>query len=96
MTDRGVVRTWSEDEGWGVIDAPATPGGCWAHFSALAADAFWEPQAGDRVDLTWEVADQDGLRFRATRVWPAGTEPVDDESEAPGSAHGSDLTIEFD
>jgi CspA family cold shock protein len=27
--DDGVVRTWSDEEGWGVVDCPSTPGGCY-------------------------------------------------------------------
>jgi hypothetical protein len=32
----GVVRSFSADEGWGVIDAPEVPGGC-----AYTALAVW-------------------------------------------------------
>ncbi|MGI8701473.1 MAG: hypothetical protein ACR2JU_09765 [Nocardioidaceae bacterium] len=28
MTSRATVRTWHDDEGWGVLDLPETPGGC--------------------------------------------------------------------
>lgn len=27
----GIVRMWNDDDGWGVIDSPHIPGGCWAH-----------------------------------------------------------------
>jgi hypothetical protein len=27
MVSRGVVREWNDDEGFGVIDSPETPGG---------------------------------------------------------------------
>ena len=35
--DDGVVRFWHDDEGWGVLDCPSTPGGCWTHFSVIEA-----------------------------------------------------------
>ena len=38
MSTVGTVRVWHRDEGWGVIDSPETPGGCWAHFSHLWSD----------------------------------------------------------
>ncbi len=31
----GTVRKWQEDEGWGVIDSPHTPGGCLAIFHSI-------------------------------------------------------------
>lgn len=96
MSDSGVVRTWSVDEGWGVIDAPSTPGGCWALFSMLATESFWEPHAGQLVDFEWEEADQDGFSFRATRVWPSGSEPFDRPDEPSGAGFSSSITISFD
>ena len=36
MTTVGTVRRWHDEEGWGVIDSPDTPGGCWAHYSNVA------------------------------------------------------------
>lgn len=95
MSQTGVVRSWADDEGWGVLDSPATPGGCWAHFSAVAIDGYRELRTGDRVDFEYERADQDGFHFRAVRVWPHGAEPVDTESEVSG-AYSSSLTIELD
>jgi CspA family cold shock protein len=65
MASRGVVRHWDADEGWGVLDAPETPGGCWAHYSAGESDL----QPGQAVLFDFEeVVDQDGYRFRAVRV----------------------------
>jgi CspA family cold shock protein len=87
---------WIEDEGWGVIDSQATPTGCWAHFSVLSSQSFWEPQPGEPVEFDWESADQDGFTRRVTRVWPAGTHPVDQGPEAGGAAYRSHLSIDFD
>ena len=75
----GVVREWAEDEGFGVIDSPDVPGGCWAHFSAIVMDGYHTLAAGDRVAFTWEAGRQDGFAYRAILVWPPGVEPVDRE-----------------
>lgn len=96
MGGSGVVRFWSGDDGWGVIDAPATPGGCWAGFADLASDSFWEPREGERVELEWERVEQDGYHFRATRIWPFGASPaVEEPPELPDDAFHSSLTIEY-
>jgi len=34
------VREFYPDEGWGVIDGPDVPGGCWVHFSAIAVAGY--------------------------------------------------------
>ncbi|MBP2412464.1 cold shock CspA family protein [Arthrobacter stackebrandtii] len=36
METTGTVRLWNDEEGWGVIDSDATPGGSWAHYSDVA------------------------------------------------------------
>lgn len=96
MTTRGVLRSWVEEEGWGVIDSPGTPGGCWVHLTHLAGAA----RVGEALEFTFEPADQDGYRFRALRAWPAGDPP----RRAPGTsvfndrsgAFASTLTLSFD
>ncbi|PRY12590.1 hypothetical protein [Kineococcus rhizosphaerae] len=99
MTTRGVLRSWAEEEGWGVVDSPQTPGGCWVHCSALAVGDG--PRVGQELAFTFEaVRDQDGYRFRVLRAWPAdgpprrtpGTTVVDDRS----GAFTSTLTLSFD
>ena len=69
---RGVVAVWHDEEGWGVLDAPETPGGCWAHFSNLSGDGFRCATAGTEASFTFEAlgphAHQDGYRFRAVAV----------------------------
>ena len=87
MSTVGTVRVWHREEGWGVIDSPDTPGGCWAHFSHLwneniatpgpddvieVTGGFKEAFAGETVDFEWEAASQDGYVFRATTVVPRG------------------------
>ena len=35
------MRSWCNDEGWGVIDSRDTPGGCWVRESPYSgAEAF--------------------------------------------------------
>ncbi|NLU64862.1 cold shock domain-containing protein [Rhodococcus sp. HNM0563] len=65
----GVVRTWNDEDGWGVIDSPQTPGGCWAHFSHIVDDGFRTVEVGAVVAFEWQqVTDQDGYRYCAIRV----------------------------
>ncbi|MEU5211123.1 cold shock domain-containing protein [Streptomyces sp. NPDC020742] len=66
------VREWHDDEGWGVIDCPETPGGCWAHFSVIRMTGFRGLVPGQRVDLTWEAPGfpQDGYDYRAECIVP--------------------------
>jgi cold shock protein len=87
MSTVGTVRFWLREDGWGVIDSPDTPGGCWAHCSHLwheeiardrgevidVSGGFREAFAGETVDFEWEpVANQDGYTFRANTVRPRG------------------------
>jgi CspA family cold shock protein len=69
------VRVWHREEGWGVIDSPDTPGGCWVHFGALWNDGipqagpgevvevsggFREAFEGETVDFDWERTSSPG------------------------------------
>ncbi len=99
MSTRGRVRTWSDDDGWGVFDSPETPGGCWAGFAAIAVAAGHRSlTAGQPVEFEWEHGDLDGFGYRAVRVWPAGQEPDErpPSDGEPSNAYGSTLRIEFD
>jgi CspA family cold shock protein len=65
------VREWDDEEGWGVLDSPETPGGCFAHFNDIEGlKGFRSLAAGQRVELEWEAPGfkQDGYDFRAVRV----------------------------
>jgi CspA family cold shock protein len=66
------VREWREEEGWGVLDSPETPGGCWGHYSHLRMDGFRTLEPGQRVDLEWEAPGfrQDGYDCRAVTIVP--------------------------
>lgn len=76
---RATVREWHDDLGWGVIDSPETPGGCWAHFTAMetpvigyldgaTVSEYSSLSAGDSVELEWEAPGQDGFDYRAIAV----------------------------
>ena len=73
------VREWHEDLGWGVLDSPETPGGCWAHFSTIESrersssgneqvSDYKELVPGETVELEWTSPGQDGFDFRAAVV----------------------------
>ncbi|MFF8592543.1 cold shock domain-containing protein [Streptomyces sp. NPDC015220] len=66
------VREWHDEEGWGVLDSPETPGGCWAHYSEIRKRGFHSLAPGDLVDLQWEKprSKQDGFTYRAVTVVP--------------------------
>jgi CspA family cold shock protein len=97
MTSVGSVRSYDADEGWGVIDGPDVPGGCWVHFSAVAADGYRELRPGQRVSFRAEAVDQDGFGYRAVKVWTGEVEPPDRIAGPDGSgAYGSTLTLTFD
>lgn len=64
------VREWRDEEGWGVLDCPETPGGCWGHFSQVRTAGFRTLSPGQLVDLEWEAADQDGFDYRAVTIVP--------------------------
>ena len=98
MSDSGVVRSWFDEAGWGVLDCELTPGGCWAHVGVLAVRGHRALVPGQAVELEWERAEQDGFSYRAVRVWPARVKPVDAEA-ARGSAsdaYASRLEITWD
>jgi CspA family cold shock protein len=97
MASTGTVRTFNADEGWGVLDAPDTPGGCWVHFSAIVAAGYRSLTAGDHVRFHAERGEQDGFAYRATKVWTGGTEPPDPVHDEPSSgAYQSSLTLTVD
>lgn len=93
MSESALVREWHADDGWGVLDSPATPGGCWAHFSVL--DGALELHAGQQVELDHEVADQDGFSYRATRVRVEGEDRATVTHES-SEGFSSSLRLDFD
>ena len=76
---RAEVREWREDLGWGVLDSPETPGGCWTHYAVIETRRVASSHEGevyeykllsegDVVDLEWEAPGQGGFGYRATAV----------------------------
>jgi CspA family cold shock protein len=97
MTSVGSVRTFDADEGWGVIDGPDVPGGCWVHFSALAMQGHRKLAAGQRVFFRAEPVSQDGFAYRAMKAWTDSAEPPDQGLAESGSdGYHSRLTLTFD
>jgi cold shock protein len=97
MVSVGSVRSFDADEGWGVIDGPGVPGGCWVHFSAIAGDGYRQLQVGQRVAFHAEATSQDGFAFRAVKVWTGEVEhaaPIHDQRSA--SAYHSALFLTAD
>jgi CspA family cold shock protein len=92
----GSVRVFHADEGWGVLDGPDVPGGCWVSFSAIVMDGYRALTAGQAVSLRWERGEQDGFDFRAVKVWTGTTEPDVPPPTGPSAAYGSWLTLTFD
>ena len=68
---QGIVRIWHQEEGWGIIDSPETPDGCWAHYSHLKMQGFRALEAAQTVSFSYEKLEeftQDGFVFRALEV----------------------------
>jgi cold shock protein len=96
---RGTVREWHDEDGWGVIDSPETPGGCWVLHSHIELESLPSLTVGQEVTFTFEsVTWQDGYRWRAVSVRPDGDHPPSGRriESAPSSVYRSSLTIEFD
>jgi CspA family cold shock protein len=97
MSTEGTVRVWHAEDGWGVVDSPETPGGCWVHFSQVAVDGYRALTVGQAVVLEWESPGQDGYPYRALRAWPSGEEPAPPPPlQPPGPGFASTLTLFFD
>lgn len=76
LQTRATVREFDAEEGWGVLDAPELPGGCWVHYSHIDGTGFRALTAGQVVNVEYEdllalygpEAQQDGYAFRAIHV----------------------------
>jgi len=70
---RATVRWFSYEEGWGVLDAPKGPGGIFVHFSSIEVEGCKTLREDEVVEVDLEgplSLEQDGYRYRATRVRP--------------------------
>ena len=90
------MREWHADEGWGVIDSDATPGGCWAHFGSVLTGGHRSLDAGRTVSFEFETGRQDGFGYRAVAVWTGDDRPAAPAREKPSAAYRSVLRLEFD
>ena len=63
-----MVSVWHVDEGWGVLTSAETPGGCWAHFSAIEAVGFRSLEVGEQVRFVYVTPGQEGYDFIATSI----------------------------
>lgn len=66
----GTVASFDRDEGWGTLTSAALPSDtlAWVHYSVVEVGGFRELVVGEVVLFDFEEADQDGFRYRATRV----------------------------
>lgn len=65
----GTVRLWMADDGWGVIDLPDQPRGCWADASVVEGlDGSNALRAGQTVDVQWTTPGPEDYNTRALRV----------------------------
>ena len=65
----GTVKWFRPAEGYGAIITDETPlRDVWVHFSAIPMSGFRLLKAGQRVELRYEHADQDGFKYRACYV----------------------------
>jgi CspA family cold shock protein len=62
------VKSWSDDEGWGVLVSDDLDGDIFAHFGAVEGPGCRTLAKGDKVTIDWQQPGQDGCAFRATRV----------------------------
>lgn len=73
---RATVRSFNDEEAWGVLDAPEAPGGIFVSYADIETedpDAFKTLQEGQSVEIDLEGPlsfEQDGFRYRASRVKP--------------------------
>jgi CspA family cold shock protein len=88
------VRVWHDEKGWGVVDSPETPGGCWVHFSLIEQDGYRSLRGVETVELEFAPARQGRYRFTAVRVRLPGKEAT--AVPEGGGAYTSSLTLEFD
>lgn len=95
MTTAGTVREWHSDEGWGVVDSDATPGGCWAHFSSVLMSGYRVLRPGQAVSFEFAAGWQDGYDYRAVAVWIGDERPVLPDPQR-SAAYSSVLILEFD
>ena len=70
--DRGVVKFWKPEKGWGAISSPDLPDGkdAFAHFGSVEMDGYVELVAGQEVEFSYRPAQQDSFEYVAEWVRP--------------------------
>lgn len=68
----GTVKFYKPEKGWGAISSDELPDGhdAWVHFSAIVGEGYRSLEAGQRVEFSYEAAQQDSFEYRATEVRP--------------------------
>ncbi len=90
----GTVRFWHVEEGWGVLDSPSTPDGCYASFAAIQMDGFRELARGERVSFEFLEFASDGYAYQATAVHRPNHTIDRARPDRDSSAYSSDLAID--
>jgi CspA family cold shock protein len=96
VTTTGIVREWHDDEGWGVVDSDAAPGGCWVSFGSVLMDGYRSLEPGRAVSFEFEPGPQDGYAYRAVAVWTGDERPAGPVPSGPSAAYHSVLRLSFD
>ena len=71
MTVQGLVKSWSDPEGWGVLTSPEVPGDVFAIFHVVEGEGYKSLTPGATVRFDYEDAvpgGQYGCPFVATSV----------------------------
>ena len=96
VSAQATVRTWDDEQGWGVLESDATPGGCWTHFSVLDFDGYRSLSPRQQVQLVAESPGQDGYPWRAVRVVVDSKPPAAPTETDSDGAYASGLILTFD
>lgn len=72
----GTVASWSEEDGWGVLDSESTPGGCFASFAVVHVEGYRTLSAGSRVTFNAIPMEIEGMHWQATSVTPTSVTPT--------------------
>ncbi|GLX00129.1 hypothetical protein Misp02_42150 [Microtetraspora sp. NBRC 16547] len=98
---RGVVVSWDDEQGVGVVRSDDVPGDVFVHFSMISqpGSGYRSLTPGETVRFTWEAFPQDGFGFRAVEVRRAGYDPDRPragEAATDDGAYVSRLLVELD
>ncbi len=66
----GTVASWSEEDGWGVLESQSTPGGCFASFAVVRTEGYRTLTVGSLVAFSAVPMEVEGMPWQATSVRP--------------------------